>query len=106
MFTNNFLMQAKKFNIDDILEICGDCPIVNINFKQITLTTKKNLIMLALIWIKRLLTLGVEGKDFQPNFSKITFFKLSPADKENVSLFNSLNISKIFNTYIYKFQKN
>ena len=39
MFTR-VLDAAKKFNIDDILEICGDCPMLTLNYGE----TNRNLL--------------------------------------------------------------
>lgn len=94
---------AKKFKIDDILEICGDCPLLDIKIMENQIETyyKKKFDYVGSD-LDKTFPLGVEGKIFSTKaLAKCKKFKLSPADKENVSLFIYEN-PKIFNTYIYK----
>ena len=97
---------AKKFKIDDILEICGDCPLLDTNImeKQIETYYKKKFDYVGSD-LNKTFPLGVEGKIFSTKvLEKCKKFNLTRADKENVSLF-IYEHPKIFNIHIYKARK-
>ena len=98
---NRVLEAANKFQVDIIIEICGDTPLIDFNIldKQMSIFENKELDYIGSN-LKRTFPLGTDTKIFTKDaLLKSTNYALTNADKENVSLFlyENPNIFKTFN---------
>ena len=109
--TNNVLQRvlfaAEKFKIKTIVEICGDCPLLDpvIITKQIKIF--KNNITLDYVGsnLKKTFPIGSDAKVFSTKaLSRVNKSKISKADRENVSLYIYENPKK-FSLKIFKAKK-